>query len=63
MKKIKFEEIKVGMRVFDEEGYSGIVDECNDIHNIFVTALGFSGLYCLDIQCKDYSPLYIEEIK
>jgi len=61
IEKLKFENLHIGMEVFDEKDKGKII-ECNDIHNVYVKfetkhGEGF-GLYCLDLDCDQYSPLY-----
>lgn len=68
-----FTDIRVGMKVIDRDGITGIVKDCKDIHNILVKyENGGSGLYCLVEGCADettindqvveiphYDPLYV----
>ena len=66
MRKLKFEELKKGMKVKDEDGNVGIITLCKDIHNIsvkYTNSEGGYGLYCIDPKCKTpiYDPLYVEE--
>lgn len=63
MNKLKFSELKVGMKVQDEDGAFGIIKKCEDIHNIVVnyeSGTGGWGFYCLDASCDGvyYDPLY-----
>lgn len=55
-KKLKFEDLRVGMKVVDEdpEFSIGTVIECEDIHNVLVEyENGGSGLYCLKDDCYE----------
>lgn len=56
-----YADIKIGMRVMDEDGDIGTVKECDDAHNILVEfPNGGTGLYCLVPNCEDGSDnLYI----
>jgi hypothetical protein len=62
MNRLKFEEIRKGMKVRDSEGNTGTVTLCKDFHNIsvkFDNTVGGYGLYCLDPKDKlYYDPLY-----
>lgn len=64
MARLQLGDLYIGMRVFDKDGEVGIIDECNDIHNVYVlfkTETGFTtgaGLYCLDHTCEEYTPLF-----
>ena len=62
---INFCDIKKGLCCIDKDGDVGIIQKCDDIHNIYVIfnydkdiSKYSSGLYCLDINCEDYEPLY-----
>ena len=66
MRKLKFEELKTGMKVKDEEGNIGIITLCKDIYSIIVkyaTKEGGYGIYCLDPDSKIpiYNPLFTIE--
>lgn len=53
-----FKEIKHSMRVVDNEGLFGVIESCDDIHNVNVVYdNGGAGLYCLDPNCDQFSPL------
>lgn len=60
MNKLKFTELKVGMRVKDDDGNIGIIKKCKDIHNVEVNfEVGGAGIYCLDENDNDYyDPIY-----
>jgi len=64
-KELTFNDIKVGLKVLDEQGDIGSVTTIENIHNISVDFNEFGihgfGIYCLDKNCKDYSPLFSEE--
>lgn len=54
-KELLFADIKVGMKVMDEDGDIGTVKECSDIHNIFVVfdnEESSTGFYCLEPGCE-----------
>ena len=53
MKQIKFEDVTVGLRVYDKDfKCHGIVKDCSDIHNVHVEYEGGgSGLYCMKTPC------------
>ena len=54
---LKFEELSVGMRVEDWWTESGIVVECDDIHNVLIKFdNGGSSLYCMADDCEDRDP-------
>lgn len=69
---IKYENLIKGLEVQSKEGYNGIVENCEDIHNVFVEYdNGGSGLHCLVEGCTEsriingqlieiphYDPLY-----
>lgn len=64
---VTFDDVYVGMRVVDVDGYIGVVMNCDDIHNVHVEYDdGGSGLYCLDEDCdkcsgdnaRYYDPLF-----
>lgn len=58
-KELKYSELKIGMKVFDDEWDAGIVTDIEDKHNVTVKYLREGeGYYCLDDKCKEYSPLY-----
>ncbi len=43
------------MKVIDNYDDAGIVDSCDDIHNVNVLfESGGAGLYCLDETCEEY---------
>lgn len=56
-----YADIKIGMKVIDEDGDVGTIKECDDAHNILVEFTnGGTGLYCLVPNCEDGSDnLYI----
>lgn len=72
LKLLDYKDIVVGMRVKNNERITGIIKECDNIHNIFVEYdNGGSGLYCLVKDCIEttiineqvieiphYDPLY-----
>jgi len=54
-KKLLFKDLKLGMKVIDNDGQGGVITECSDIHNIYIKHLdGGSGFYCLDTKCEDF---------
>ena len=65
MAKLEFSELKIGMKVQDNNGNVGIVKKCNDAYNVlvkFITGTGGYGFYCLDAECtRQYDPLYKPE--
>jgi len=50
---LKFEELKVGMKVCNEEGEAVTVKECDDIHNVYVKSRRVSALHCLVEGCTE----------
>ncbi len=57
---LPFGTVKVGDVVYDDSGYTGVVEQIEDIHNVWVeySGGGGSGCYCLDALCASYDPLY-----
>ena len=69
---IDYNNLVIGMHVQDNDGDTGIIKECKDIHNVLVEYdNGGSGLHCLVEECietttingqlveiSQYSPLY-----
>lgn len=58
MKRLKFEEIKVGSKVIDSDGVVGTIKEVDDPHNIFVSytkPFKGSGFYCMIEECEEYN--------
>lgn len=63
---LKFEELSIGLKVIDSEGYKGTIIDIKNIHNVLVQ---FSsevdeetgqGLYCVNPECSDdYDPLFL----
>lgn len=63
--------LKVGLRVTytdEDDGtiYNGTVEECDDLHNVWITYdIGGGGLYCFVEGCEENSeefhPLYLAE--
>lgn len=50
-----YSQIYIGMKVIDNYDDAGIVDSCDDIHNVNVLfESGGAGLYCLDETCEEY---------
>jgi hypothetical protein len=50
--------LAVGRFVMDQEGYSGVITQIEDRHNVHVElANGGKGIYCQVKDCKDYDPL------
>ena len=61
MQKLEFSDLKIEMRVQDNNGNIGIIKKYKDIHNIVVKFEpgGGYGFYCLDEKDKKYyDPLY-----
>ena len=56
-----YADVKLQTKVKDTDGNIGIIKGLDaDIHNVEVEYLnGGMGLYCLDIDCDKYDPLYI----
>lgn len=63
MEKIKLEDIKVGLVVYDDGGDKGVISNFSDIHNVEVKFNGGVGLFCLEPTCyeREYAPLYYKE--
>lgn len=61
-RKLEFEELKVGMKVWDEDFQAvGKIVDCKDIHNVFVEyENGGSGLYCLKEGCIEDISIVID---
>ncbi len=62
---MKATEFKVGMRVKDNEGYTGVIHRIDDTHNIFVHLdpeegcdEGGGAVYCCEVNCDEYFPCY-----
>lgn len=52
-------DVYVGLKVIDNDDFTGLVTSCSDIHNVYVDyGDGGSGLYCLDKNCENYDPLF-----
>ena len=52
--KLLYSDIKIGIKVMDEDGDIGTVKECDDPHNILVEFTnGGTALYCLVPNCED----------
>lgn len=60
--KLKFSELRVEMKVTDDNQNIGLIKKIKDIHSILVkfeTGTGGYGFYCLDPSDKKcYDPLY-----
>lgn len=56
-----YADIKIGMKVMDDDGDIGIIKECDDAHNVLVEfPNGGTGIYCLVSNCEvGSSNLYI----
>lgn len=53
MEALKFEELKAGMLVIDQDGDSGRIVKCDDVCNIEVSYDdGGNGFICLSANCK-----------
>lgn len=63
MKKIKFEDLKIGMQVQDEDHNIGTIIKCDNIHNIEVEFENGYGLHCLVEGCYDTHVYDNEEFK
>lgn len=61
---LKFEDLVIGLKVIDNDGWVGHIKECTDIHNVIVTPENsdkednIQNLYCLVEGCELYDPLY-----
>ena len=63
-KPLKFEELKIGMKVIDKDKNIGVITEIEDVHNVHVEFDGGgAGIYCLFENCIEdniphYDPLF-----
>lgn len=63
-KVVSWDNVKVGMRVRDDEWNIGIIVNAKDMHNIEVYFKDRTkGLYCLDKKCSEYDELLFEDEK
>ena len=62
MIKLNYEDIEVGMFVYNEEGTKGIVSKIDGIHNIHVKFGNYGiALHCLKLGCFLYTPLFVKQ--
>ena len=58
-KPLNYSDLSIDMKVCDDDGNIGTIKECKYLHNELVEYLdGGTGLYCLDLTCSGYDPLY-----
>lgn len=53
--KLTYKDIHVCLKVMDDQGYTGIITDCDDVHNINVVYdQGGAGLYCFNPKCHEF---------
>ena len=54
MEKLKYEELYVGLVVFDTDfDLEGVIEECDDPHNVIVRHDDGINIYCLVEDCEE----------